>query len=873
MNGQPIPGYFWDAEKKKYFRIQTQTAAQGSNLKYSSANIKKTERKERIQNVALARSNKLKKERVVRRNTNSFAQTNIDREIGLKRRSRYVHGLWPDACAAGIQERPEKVLPPCGLRLFAKDPVHHTIYAVQVSSLSFLPATGALAVTTYGSDRPPEVWLSDPGRDDPYVGQKFTPKDCSAIWGAAARPTTFTASPGLANSVAATWTEHLAVAASSSMLLFTRSQGGAWDSQAVVKSLESDLLALEWISYTTVALGCRDGTIRLYDTRSGGSSHVLTHPAPIAKLKRADDETRLICSGLNDTLFLYDIRSPRLSRNSSRKMFNYDNHHYNEEYFKNLYPTHRDSHKRRKLNHKAFKNWSQPVMTFAHLNRDELELDIDVYPRLGLLAAAQDTTEGTVIRISNIWTGKSVKEIDPGSTHQAKIRALKFIESGFDGNVDLWSCWETFAAIIRCVPSPKAAKNIMSNIDLEKCTATYSSTRALPSTNPRTSNIKMRFPILIAYIGLYVGTYYLSPTGPGSEHRDGDSGRIPPLAIVLTLLGPELIQKAFAVTTAISKTESPCFGFGWLAYSLSLLSSVTSISGDVMPKPECDVKVLDMSTGKRRSNKEFAVARLLRDLEYRSTSTSVESYMDPSSDIVVEILQPTGISSASTSFRNLLQSGSLMTVILQFCLAGAFWFYYGDLSPLLLLSISILLIEATASLPVWTAQKTASSTRNSRDGTYALMRDTDSPPSHIYIIQPSPTASTNAEGMTAHHDTSTNASNPCVSPIILIAGAFLSQALLYTQLSDNAAIAMLLIMFVGTISNIAIVAVPRVPQVDGAELRSVGVMKGEGSVVEVLKGVEAAFEGYGDVLLKQCFPEMIGNWESGIEKVKMGEMD
>jgi len=216
MNGQPIPGYFWDAEKKKYFRIQNQTAAQGSNLKYSSANIKKTERKERIQNVALARSNKLKKERVVRRNPNSFAQTNIDREIGLKRRSRYIHGLWPDACAAGFQKRPEKVLPPCGLRLFAKDPVHHTIYTVQgensvhrqtadrgspsvpsedyysipkssslksiyswypreevtrttstVSSLSFLPATGALAVTTYGSDRPPEVWLSDPGRDDP----------------------------------------------------------------------------------------------------------------------------------------------------------------------------------------------------------------------------------------------------------------------------------------------------------------------------------------------------------------------------------------------------------------------------------------------------------------------------------------------------------------------------------------------------------------------------------------------------------------------------------------------------------------------------------------------------------------------------------
>jgi WD40 repeat protein len=233
------------------------------------------------------------------------------------------------------------------------------------------------------------------------------------------------------------------------MLLFARSEAGAWDSQTAVKSLDSDVLALEWISYTTVAIGCRNGTIRLYDTRSGGSSHVLTHPSPISKLKRADDETRLICSGLQDTLFLYDIRAPRLSRSSSRKTFNYDNHHYNEEYFKQLYPTYRDGHKRRKLNHKAFKNWSQPVLTFEHANRDDLELDIDVHPRLGLLAAAQDISTGTAIRISNMWTGRTVKEIKADHTQPHKlptqfpIRSLKFVNryDDADGEVDLWSCW------------------------------------------------------------------------------------------------------------------------------------------------------------------------------------------------------------------------------------------------------------------------------------------------------------------------------------------------------------------------------------------------------------------------------------------------
>jgi len=281
-----------------------------------------------------------------------------------------------------------------------------------------------------------------------YVGQKITPKNCTAIWAVAARPTTFSPSPGLTNSVAASHTEHLATAASNSMMLSTRSQTGAWDTGVALQDLPSDILALEWISYTTVALGCRDGSICLHDTRSGGSSHLLTHPGPVSKLKRADDNTRLICSGLNDTLFLYDIRSPRLVRNAARKTFNYENHHYNEHYFRSLYPSNRDTAKRRKLNHKAFRNWSQPLLTFAHANRDELDLDIDVHAQLGLLAAAQDLSTGTAIRISNIWTGRTVKEICNHGEHaggkgkRETIRSLKFVDRGDEaGGVDLWSCW------------------------------------------------------------------------------------------------------------------------------------------------------------------------------------------------------------------------------------------------------------------------------------------------------------------------------------------------------------------------------------------------------------------------------------------------
>jgi WD40 repeat protein len=494
MNGQAIPGFYWDPEKKKYFKIQSATASRDLNLKYSAPNIRKKEREERIQSTASARIQRARKERVVRQNFNNVTQTCLEREIGVKRRSYYVQSTWPEACMHGVSARPRKVIdkpPGPPIRRFDRDPISKTMYIVHgensikrrrihmndgpplpspnfhedeylddlplnkysfepwdelqrttspISSLTYLPATGALATTTYGSDRPPVVYLSDPERDGPYVGQQFTPKGCAAIWGASARPTSFSHSPSLANTIAASHIEHLAVAASSSMLLFTRSQTGTWNSTTPVASLDTDVLALDWISYTTIALGCRDGKIRLYDTRSGGSSHILTHPHAVSKIKCADDPTRLIVSGLQDSLFLYDIRSPRVSNTK-----NSTNHHYNAEYLENLYPGGRNHKKRRKMNHVANRYWSNPVVTFPHANVDDLELGIDVHPTLGLVAAGQNPEASVAIRVSNIWTGKTVKEFRRDADKiggSDRIRCVKFMEDEDElGGVSLWASW------------------------------------------------------------------------------------------------------------------------------------------------------------------------------------------------------------------------------------------------------------------------------------------------------------------------------------------------------------------------------------------------------------------------------------------------
>lgn len=519
MNGQSIPGFYFDTEKKKYFKIQSAAASRDLDLKYSAENIRKKERRERFHNVAAARTSKVRKERVVCRYASNLTQTCADRELGIKRPSFYMHHLWPEACMFGVSSKPKKVVEMSSeapIRCFDRDPVSKTVYAVQgdnrvkrrrqysrdgpplpaddpdtdeyfdtlqlnpytfepwdelarmnstVSSMCYMPTTGALAVTTYGSDRPPVVQLSDPERDGPHISQQFTPKDCSAIWASAARPTHFTPSPGLTNSIAASHAEHLAVAASSSMLIFTRSQTGAWQSSVAVKPSSSDILALDWISYTTVALGSRNGKIRLYDTRSRGSSHVLTHPAPISKLKRADEQSRIVCSGLQDTLYLYDIRAPRSScHNASADR---TASHYNSAYFTALNPTGiHVNKKRRKALHHASTTWSQPLLTFPHANTDDLELDIDVHSRLGLVASAQDSESDVAIRVSNLWTGKTVREFQRsgsgdgrgvaqggggsgggGSARKGRdverIRTLKFMDDGGeDGGVDLWTTWD-----------------------------------------------------------------------------------------------------------------------------------------------------------------------------------------------------------------------------------------------------------------------------------------------------------------------------------------------------------------------------------------------------------------------------------------------
>jgi WD40 repeat protein len=515
-----------DTEKKKYFKILKahQLLPGREDCKYSADKIAAEKKKEKKQKKAYRHLDKRKRETVVSTYTNDFLSfASLAREIGHRRETHHMRRSWPNASAFGFQL--QTIVSDTPIRYFDRDPMSKTLYAVKgetsiqrrrpdplvpiletntldddchthlnaytfepwdtlaqltspVSSLNYLPGSGALCITTCGADRSPVVYLTDPDRDDPFLGEMYTPRYCNTIWGSAARPLSFSPFPST-NSIPeasteclavglsliplqsptgtpATATEHPAQVARSALMLFSRTNAGRWETSTPL-SLESDILALDWLSENTVAMGCRNGEIHIYDTRSKGSSNITKHPRPISKLRRADDFTRLVVSGLDNTCMLYDMRMSRpqpQSRTYQEDLPPMQNSLSGESERRN---NHTRDNRRKRKRHPQFTSASyveppsQPLLRFQHDNAEDLELGLDVHAGLGLVAAAQADTK---IKISNLWTGKLIKEFDmheDGSTERIntlkkgkanRIRCLKWINDGDGEGISLWASGE-----------------------------------------------------------------------------------------------------------------------------------------------------------------------------------------------------------------------------------------------------------------------------------------------------------------------------------------------------------------------------------------------------------------------------------------------
>ena len=100
---------------------------------------------------------------------------------------------------------------------------------------------------------------------------------------------------------------------------------------------------------------------------------------------------------------------------------------------------------------------------------------------------------------------------------------------------------------------------------------------------------------------------------------------------LLMLIGGDIVQRAVAqlAGTGPGPLCPVAFSFGWLAYSVSALTSAVG-DGRLLPQPDCPGYVVNAKSGYVRENASWVLGRLLRDSDsarkFKSTSLTIAFY-------------------------------------------------------------------------------------------------------------------------------------------------------------------------------------------------------------------------------------------------------
>lgn len=449
-----IPGYYWDAEKNRYFKVQANHQAPATSTYTKDAIAREKAAKDKRE-AANERSNQEQRELVHRSESLRhplLGSIGLRRELGQHALLKHRHNAQALAIGTGLKEHPWDLpnVATCqtilefnwdeSTRSFliaarADNGLCSLVSATtgrllnnrtrldfrwnelladiqsDVSSISITPSRIA-AITLLGQEERAELrllTLNDPASQCPNTPAEF---DAQVIYRFALDQTAWTSSANdlLPSSSSATF----AVGITGRVVLFTGTPGN-WDSSKFMH-VDSDPLALAWLTPTTAAAGLRNGTVQLWDVRSNGAANRLTHGGSVTGMRRVGAE-RLVVAGLEGSLALYDLR---MAREVEPQQWRH----------------------RRKRQRKTARGRTLPAVDFAHDDAHPGALGFDVSPGLGLVAAADGEN---VVQLYSIATGAPVQGREEGTELRVnkrtdpRIRGLKFMEiDGGDGLVGSW---------------------------------------------------------------------------------------------------------------------------------------------------------------------------------------------------------------------------------------------------------------------------------------------------------------------------------------------------------------------------------------------------------------------------------------------------
>ncbi|KAF2097142.1 hypothetical protein NA57DRAFT_77397 [Rhizodiscina lignyota] len=417
-NGRELPGFYFDPEKKKYFKIEANHVAprgskysQEAKRKRSEAFVQ-TKQQELLQRSRVLQSASIagvalhrelgcrqpgflraRSECVVEQLGNQWS-VNLEREyaMGLNRpdincfdidriTGGFILGVADAKGIGNVIAFPPKDENAENRGAEGASPWVMMAFRSTISSISMSPSNTIVATST-GSHQAPVVYITKAthqpetfrrtGRNLLRMGQYSSPTnpglslqfrpDVDTIW--ASTFNQFNASGP---------TENVAIGTSNGVIQLYGEND--WQFRQAM-STTSDVLALDWLSPNTLAAGLRNATVRLWDSRSNGTSLRLFHGGPVVGVKRAGNESLVAVCGLKSSLCLYDLRMTKAaSPINAHTMIPYP----------------------------KVSNSTTPVIRFAYENEYTYPVGFDVNADLGIIAAG-DGAGG--LQVFSLRTGR-----------------------------------------------------------------------------------------------------------------------------------------------------------------------------------------------------------------------------------------------------------------------------------------------------------------------------------------------------------------------------------------------------------------------------------------------------------------------------------
>ncbi|KAI9709634.1 MAG: hypothetical protein M1828_002395 [Chrysothrix sp. TS-e1954] len=403
MNRRQLPGYYFDEEKGKYFRIlPNHNAPTGSP--YTKDKVALAQRAAKRQKIEQHRRTEDKDQCVQR---SRILSSPLLSEVGLYReldRSKYarLYEARRKTFVAGLDATVHEVSPNTEISCFTWDtatssaltslasdttacrlPRRHEEFPTvtyhslmrgfspqEVSSMTLSPSR-VLASTCIGSVTRSGVVLMKMTDADMLLPKSPAEFDLSVVYHFEPETTTWSSA---ANPFTSPEDTVIAVGTSKEVLLYTDADG-RWDDQQRLPG-KSDALDLSWLTPQTLATGYRNGDLRLWDLRSQGSAIRLRKTGAVCNIRRTADQGVAI-HGMN-SIALYDLRM-------------------------------------------ASKRAPRPVTTIDFDNKDGRPRGFDVSTELGVVASADDEN---FIRLYSLRDGRELGRKNAEATwRQAQLKA------------------------------------------------------------------------------------------------------------------------------------------------------------------------------------------------------------------------------------------------------------------------------------------------------------------------------------------------------------------------------------------------------------------------------------------------------------------